>query len=173
MMPRASSNAATPMIVEDTSPLALYSCDTANVADGSVGEAREPSKRHRGIKMANKVALGISMKKGVIASSPKKTARNANSASKMVMKTIPFPNFLIRLYKRVPPTENVIKERAIFVMALVCSIKFSGITWNNSGFNNTPAKMYPVIFGSFIFETSSPSMKPVNMITPMISKDSI
>jgi len=84
------------MMVEDTSPLALYSCETANVADGSVGDAREPSKRHSGIKMANKVAPGISMKKGVIASKPKKTARNANSASKMVMKTIPFPNFLIR-----------------------------------------------------------------------------
>ena len=95
-IPTASSNAATPMMVEDTSPLALYSCETANVADGSVGDAREPSKRHSGMRIANEAVPVISIKKGVIASKPKKTARNANSASKMVIDIIPLPNFLIR-----------------------------------------------------------------------------
>ncbi len=44
-----SSNAATPMIVEVTSPFALYSCSTANVAEGSVGDAREASIKESGI----------------------------------------------------------------------------------------------------------------------------
>ena len=53
IIPITSSRAATPMMVEDTSPLALYSCTTAKVADGSVGEASEAIKRLAGIYTEN------------------------------------------------------------------------------------------------------------------------
>ena len=49
IIPRISSKAVTPMMVDVTCPLALDWWTTAKVADGSVGEAREANKSERGI----------------------------------------------------------------------------------------------------------------------------
>ena len=172
-MPSASSNAATPMIVEETFPFALYSWATARVAEGSVGEASEPRRKLIGMKTVNQVAPILEIRNGVTAKRPRNTIRNAISASKIVINTIPLPNFLMRLYRRVPPTEKVINERAIFVITFVWSGKFAGITWESCGFNNTPARIYPVTFGNLIFENISPKINPVKIMIPTMSSDSI
>ena len=74
--------------------MALYSCTTASVAEGSVGEAKEASSRLIGINTLLHVAPGRWIKKGVMAKNPIATNIKENSASQRVIQIILFPSFL-------------------------------------------------------------------------------
>ena len=164
-MPRMSSNAATPIIVDVTSPFALYWCSTDNVADGSVGDAREANNKARGIKNDTKVNSCSETTNGPNRIKKTPTNKNANSASKRVIKIIDFPSERIFENNNVPPTEYVMNDNAIFVTSVVCPKNDSGIKCVNFGFRIRPAKIYPVTLGSPIRVHSSPVTKPVNTVS--------
>ncbi|MBW2742479.1 MAG: hypothetical protein JRE64_27500 [Deltaproteobacteria bacterium] len=76
------------------------------------------------------------------------TNKNANSASKRVIKIIGFPSERIFENNNVPPTENVMKDNAIFVTRAVCPTNDSRIKSVKLGFRIIPARIYPVTFGN-------------------------
>jgi hypothetical protein len=101
------------------------------------------------------------------------TNKNANSASKKVIKIIGFPSERILVNNNVPPTENVMKDNAIFVTRAVCPINDSGIKCVKLGLRIRPARIYPVTFGNLKRVHNSPTTKPVNIMIPIIRIGSI
>ena len=111
------------------------------MAEGSVGEARDPSNRLTGRYTANMFAYSMWRTIGVKITSPIVTKMKAHSASNIVIENIDLPSVLMRECNNVPPTEKVMNERAMFVMRSVWNTKSSGTMPNSPGFNSMPAKI--------------------------------
>ena len=111
------------------------------MADGSVGDAKDASNKESGIKNDTKVNFGPEMTSGPSNIKEKTTNKNANSASKRVIKRIDFPIERIFGKNNVPPTEKVIKDKAIFVTSVVCATNALGIKWVKSGLSSRPARI--------------------------------
>jgi hypothetical protein len=168
MMPKISSNAATPIIVDVTLPFARYSCSTAKVAEGSVGDASDANNKESGIKKDTKVIPGNETTTGPNRRKNIATNRKANSASKTVIRIIDFPNERILENNNVPPTEKVINDNAIFVTRVVCPMNDSGMKWVKLGLRIRPARIYPVTLGRPRRVQSSPTTKPERIMIPII-----
>lgn len=96
------------------------------------------------------------------------TKIKANTDSKTVSNKIFLPDSLSFWADNEPPIENVINDSEMDNNGSVCSTNRGDITPNKSGFSIIPAKMYPEIFGNFIFSASSPKTYPVNIKIPML-----
>jgi len=133
-----SSNAAAPKMAFVTGPLALYSCITANVADGSVGVPNDAN-----IKLNARLVAIPKSESGNTEMLNKKNAVNRsinapNDSKKAKVKYF-FPVFFKSDNEKLLPISKVINAKQKFVIKPDTAKKLVGIILNNSGFNNMPA----------------------------------
>ena len=98
-----------------------------------------------------------------------KTNRNADNDSKAVSHKMVLPVDLILVKDNEPPIEKVMIDRARDRSEPVYSANFAGIIPKRSRFNKMPARIYPDIFGNFIFSAASPGKKPENISMPIVN----
>ena len=118
-MPSTSSNPATLSMVDETSPLALYSWVTASAAEGSVGDPRHPNRRLNGINVTNQEDFGKLVTRGNRKMNPRVIAKKVISASNIVIKKMPRPSFFISGNTIIPPIAKAMNAIAIFSIMLV------------------------------------------------------
>ncbi len=121
-----SSKAAAPSIAFVTGPLALYSCITARVAEGSVGAAKEANNKQNAIiKGVFKLDIGrihVEMKKNAIRIN-ENAPKDSKNARRKYFRPVSFSSFSEKLL----PISKVINARQKLVTVSVTELKPVGI----------------------------------------------